>query len=151
MANDVDVSDSVQSLDGLQRLLLSAAVDDQLRIRAEKSSDPVGESSVEADAETASNHPLIQLFSIPDVNNDRVISLSMFIDLLGCQLGMRFLGGFLEEEGLELVDLGIVAKILRRLWHILEDRGNEICLIGGFETVVVLLLCLQVAKVSFAN
>lgn len=121
MSNDVDVSDSVQSLDGLQRLLLTASVDDQLRIWAEKSADPVGESSIEADAKTASNYSLIQLFSVPDVNNDSVISLSVFINLLGCELDMRFLGGFLEEEGLELVDRGIVAKILRRFWHIFQD------------------------------
>ena len=59
MPNDVDVSDSVQSLDGLQRLLFSSSVDDELRVGAEKSADPVGKSSVETNTKTASNHSLI--------------------------------------------------------------------------------------------
>lgn len=121
MPNYIDVADSIQSLDSLQGLLLITSVDDQLGIRTEKSTHPVCKSAVKANAKTTSNHSLIQLFSVPDVNHDRVISLCVLINLIWCELDMRFLRGFLEEEGLEFVDLGIVAKILRRFWHVLKD------------------------------
>ena len=102
-------------------MLLSASVYDQLRIWAEKSADPVGKSSVEPNAKTASNHSLLQLFSVPDVKYDCVVSLRMPVDLLGRELGMRLFGSLLEEEGLEFIDLCIVAKVLRRFRHILND------------------------------
>lgn len=73
IANYIDIPDSVESLDGLERLLCRSSVDDELSLGIEQCPDPVGESTLEADAETALYDTLLQIFSPSDIQNLHVL------------------------------------------------------------------------------
>ena len=54
---------------------------------------------------------------------------------------MNFFLSLLVEERLKLIQIGVVAKVRRRLWHVFEDLVDKFVLIVYFECIVILFLC----------
>lgn len=150
MAHDVDVPDSEQSGDGVLGLLVSA-VDDELLGRLEEIADPAGEGSVEPHADAVRNDASFQLLGGPHIQNNCLLVLGVLVYFGGGEVFVDLFLCLLIEEGLEFVEVGIVAEVGRGFGHVLQHLLDKIIFVACFEPVVVLLLGPQSAEVSLPD
>ena len=99
---DIDVSDSKQSGDWVLSFI-SRAIDHKSLWRTEESSNPVGKSSIEADADTIFDYTFLKFFRFSDVQQNHVLFFQERTDLVNAEMFLTIFRCFFMEERLELV------------------------------------------------
>lgn len=111
--------------------MLVRTINDEFVSRIEQSSNPGGKTSIKTNGDTVFNDPFLEGLSASDVKDHHVVLLGQIVDLLEAEILIHLFGSFFEEERLHLVQVGVVAKVSRRLGHVSQDLLHKITLIAG--------------------